>query len=158
MIGFGATGRGAVTALEAMGIQDVSVLTQRATAAVAAPIHSIRLVTYARDPDRPGQTLELDSEHESVAEFLAEHDVIVNCILQDTDAPLILVASEELELFHRGTLFVDVSADEGMGFEWSRPTTFDDPIFALGDRAHCYAVDHSPSLSGTRPHGRSARR
>jgi alanine dehydrogenase len=146
VIGFGSTGRGAVTGLEAMGIGDVSVLTKREAAAVAAPIHSMRLVTYERDPDAPGQTLELDAEEESVADFLAGHDVIVNCTLQDTEAPLILVTNEELERFPRGTLFVDVSADHGMGFEWSRPTTFDDPVFTVGDGMRCYAVDHSPSL------------
>ena len=146
VIGFGATGRGAVTGLEAMGIGDVSVLTRREAAAVAGTIHSMRLVTYERDPDAPGQTLELDSEHESMADFLADHDIVVNCTLQDTDAPLTLVTNEELEQFPRGTLFIDVSADEGMGFEWSRPTTFDDPVFTVGDGMRCYAVDHSPSL------------
>jgi alanine dehydrogenase len=146
VIGFGATGRGAVTGLEAMGIGDVSVLTKRDAAAVAGPIHSMRIVTYERDPDAPGQTLELDSEHESVAEFLADHDIVVNCMLQDTDAPLILVSGAELERFPRGTLFVDVSADDGMGFEWSHPTTFDDPMFTVGEGMRCYAVDHSPSL------------
>ena len=54
-------------------------------------MRSARLITFSRDPDHPGQTLELDSQHESVAEFLAEHDVIVNCIMQDTDAPLTFV-------------------------------------------------------------------
>jgi alanine dehydrogenase len=146
VVGFGATGRGAVTALAALGIQDISVLTRRETAAVASPIHSIRLITYARDPNRPGQTLELDSQHESVAEFLGEHDIVVNCLLQDTDAPLTLVRHDELGLFRAGTLFVDVSADTAMGFEWSRPTTFADPMFAIDDGLHCYAVDHSPSL------------
>ena len=147
VIGFGATGRGAVIALEAMGIGEVSVLSRRDTAAVAAPIGSMRLVSYDRDPDSPGQTLELDRDgHESMAAFLAGHDIIVNCVLQDTDAPLCLVADKELEQFSRGTLFVDVSADEGMGFEWSRPTSFEDPIFSVGDGMHCYAVDHSPSL------------
>ncbi len=120
VIGFGATGRGAVTGLEAMGIGDVSVLTKRDAAAVAGTIHSMRLVTYERDPDSPGQTLQLDSEDESVAEFLDNHDIVVNCMLQNTDAPLILVTNEELEHFPRGTLFVDVSADVGMGFEWSQ--------------------------------------
>jgi alanine dehydrogenase len=144
--GFGATGRGAVTGLAALGIRDVSVLTKREAAAVASPIHSVRLVTYERDPDAPGQTLELDSEHESVADFLADHDIVVNCMLQDTDAPLIMVTNEELDRFRRGTQFVDVSADLGMGFEWSRPTTFDDPFFTVGDGMQCYAVDHSPSL------------
>ncbi|MEZ5062849.1 MAG: alanine dehydrogenase [Solirubrobacterales bacterium] len=115
VVGFGATGRGAVTALEAMGIADVSVLTRRDAAAVAGKIHSMRLVTYERDPDSPERTLELDSEHESVAEFLSEHDVVVNCVLQDTDAPLILISGEEPQRFSRGILFVDVSADVGMG-------------------------------------------
>ncbi len=146
VIGFGATGRGAVTSLVALGVEEIAVLTRRATAAVAAPIHPMRLITYERDPDAPGETLDLDSEHESVAEFLAEHDVVVNCMLQDTDAPLILASNEELDRFPRGTLFVDVSADEGMGFEWSRPTSFEQPVFELGGGIRCYAVDHSPSL------------
>ena len=144
VIGFGATGRGAVTALAAMGIREISVLTQRDVSAVAAPIHAVRFVTYARNDDGP--SLELDSEHESVAALLAEHDIVANCMLQDTDAPLLLVTDEELSLFENGTLFVDVSADEGMGFAWSRPTSFEDPMFTVGDHAHCYAVDHSPSL------------
>ncbi len=49
VIGFGATGRGAVLALRALGVHDVSVLTHREVAAVAAPIHSVRLVTYASE-------------------------------------------------------------------------------------------------------------
>jgi alanine dehydrogenase len=32
-----------------------------------------------------------------------------------------------------------------MGFEWARPTTFDDPMFDVGDRVHYYGVDHTPS-------------
>ena len=39
VIGFGATARGAVTALSALGIHDVAVLTTRGVAAVASPIH-----------------------------------------------------------------------------------------------------------------------
>jgi alanine dehydrogenase len=146
VISFGATGRGAVTALAAMGIEDISLLTRRPTAAVAAPIHSVRMVTFERDPDRPGQTLDLDSRHESVAEFLAEHDIIINCIFQDTDAPLILVMNDELRLFQPGSHFVDVSCDQGMGFEWARPTSFADPIFTIGEGLSCYGVDHSPSF------------
>ena len=38
-----------------------------------------------------------------------------------------------------------MSCDEGMGFSWARPTTFDEPMFAVGDNVHYYAVDHSPS-------------
>ena len=71
VIGFGATGRGAVTGLEAMGIGDVSVLTQarRGGGCRADPLDADRHLR-AR-PRRPGRHLELDSAHESVAEFLA---------------------------------------------------------------------------------------
>jgi alanine dehydrogenase len=146
VIGFGATGRGAVLALRALGVHDVSVLTHREAAAVAAPIHSVRLVTYAPDAEHPDRAPELDSRRESMSEFLAEHDVIVNCVFQDPEAPLIFLTNDELSLFRAGTVFVDVSADAGMGFEWARPTSFEEPNFELGDGLSCYAIDHSPSL------------
>ena len=81
-----------------------------------------------------------------VAELLAEHDIVVNCILQDTDEPLMFVTNDELARFAPGSLFVDVSCDEGMGFEWARPTSFAEPMFTVGDGVHYYAVDHSPSF------------
>jgi alanine dehydrogenase len=49
VIGFGATARGAVTALNALGVNDVDVLTHREVAAVAAPIHSTRIVHFDTD-------------------------------------------------------------------------------------------------------------
>jgi len=55
------------------------------------------------------------------------------------------VTNAELELFAPGSLFVDVSCDEGMGFEWARPTSFGDPMRQVGEGMHYYAVDHSPS-------------
>jgi alanine dehydrogenase len=143
VVGFGATGRGAVLALRAMGVNDVSVLTHRDAAAVADPIHSARLFTYGTGG---GPAPELDTDDETMALFLAGHDIVVNCVYQDPDAPVTYVTREELADFRPGTLFVDVSVDAGMGFEWSRPTSFDDPIFGLGEGRSCYAVDHSPSL------------
>ena len=77
--------------------------------------------------------------------MLTEHDIVVNCILQDTDAAADLRDERRPGRFKPGTLFVDVSCDEGMGFEWARPTSFDDPMFTVGDGLHYYAVDHSPS-------------
>ncbi|MGE4360868.1 MAG: alanine dehydrogenase, partial [Mycolicibacterium sp.] len=43
ILGFGATARGAVTALNALGVDDVHVLTNRDTAAVGSPIHSTQI-------------------------------------------------------------------------------------------------------------------
>jgi alanine dehydrogenase len=146
VISFGATARGAVTALFALGVHDVTVLTHRGVASVASPMAPARLVHYDRDPDHPGRTLALNTPAGgSVAEALAEHDIIVNCILQDTDEPLIFVSRDELGLFRPGSLFIDVSCDEGMGFEWARPTSFADPMLTLPGGARYYAVDHSPS-------------
>ncbi|HEY9267764.1 MAG TPA: alanine dehydrogenase, partial [Mycobacterium sp.] len=53
VIGFGATARGAVTALNAHGVDEVYVLTNRDVAAVASPIHSTQMVQMGSDPDTP---------------------------------------------------------------------------------------------------------
>jgi alanine dehydrogenase len=146
VIAFGATARGAVGALSALGVPEVEVLTHRSIAAVADPIASVQLVHYVRDPAAPGRAVALLEEgRRPIAEFLADHQIVVNCILQDTDAPLMFVTGEELERFAPGSLIVDVSCDEGMGFEWARPTTFAAPTFTVGNGVHYYAVDHSPS-------------
>lgn len=146
VINFGSTARGAVRALSALGISDVTVLTHRSVAAVASPFASVRMQHYDRDPDDPTRTLALlDPEPGPMAEVLAGYDIIVNCILQDTDEPLMFVRDTDLERFAPGTLFVDVSCDEGMGFSWARPTSFAEPMFDVGRGVHHYAVDHSPS-------------
>lgn len=146
VISFGATARGAVMALNALGVSDVTVLTHRDVSAVASPIHGAQLLQFERDEREPSRSVVLaTSGPRPLAELLAEHDIVVNCVLQDTDAPLMFVTNAELELFAPGSLFVDVSCDEGMGFEWARPTSFGDPIRQVGEGMHYYAVDHSPS-------------
>jgi alanine dehydrogenase len=147
VISFGATARGAVTGLSALGVSDVTVLTQRDVAAVASPIASVAMVHFQRDANDPSRVLALKRPKPGpLAEFLAQHDVIVNCILQDTDAPLMFVMNADLERFEPGTLVIDVSCDEGMGFEWARPTTFAEPMFRVGPGVEYYGVDHSPSF------------
>jgi alanine dehydrogenase len=147
VISFGATARGAVRALSALGISDVTVLTQRSVSAVASPFASVQMRHFARDPENPTRTLALEPPGPGpLAEVLAQHDVIVNCILQDTDEPLMFVMDDDLDKFMPGTLFVDVSCDQGMAFEWARPTSFAEPMFTVGQGLHYYAVDHSPSF------------
>jgi len=142
VISFGATGRGAVTALNALGVNDVDVLTHRDVNAVASPIHSARMVRFERDPAAPGRCLALrDSGTVPLAAFLAGRDIVVNCVLQDTDAPLMFVTGDELDSFAPGSLIVDVSCDEGMGFSWARPTSFADPMLMVGKNVCYYSVD-----------------
>jgi alanine dehydrogenase len=147
VIGFGAAGRGAVTALNAFGVNDVHVLTHRDVAAVASPIHSARIVRFERDADNPGRSQALgESGRVPLAAYLAGFDIVVNCVLQDPSAPLMFVTGDDLAAFAPGSLIVDVSCDAGMGFSWARPTSFAEPMFTVGSNIHYYAVDHSPSL------------
>jgi len=146
VIGFGNTARGAVTALHALGVHEVTVLTMRDVTAVASPIPSVVLDHMDRSEDDPARTIvQTDDGPLSTAAFLARHDIVVNCVLQDTDAPLMFVAESDLASFAPGTLLVDVSCDSGMGFEFARPTTFDTPMVTVGDGVAYYAVDHSPA-------------
>jgi alanine dehydrogenase len=146
VIGFGATGRGAVTALNTQGVHDVQVLTQRDVTAVASAIESMNLVQIQPDADDSSRASALTEQGAvPLAAFLAEHDIVVNCVLQDPEAPLMFVRDDDLGAFQPGSLIIDVSCDEGMGFSWARPTTFTEPTFTVGDNVHYYAVDHSPS-------------
>lgn len=145
-IGFGATARGAVTALNAHGVHDVQVLTNRDVAAVGSPIHSVRIVQFDHDDDAPFLSHVItDGGKVPLAPFLAQADIVVNCTLQDPNAPLTYLTEQDLAAFAPGSLIVDVSCDEGMGFSWARSTSFDEPIIEVGDHVQYYAVDHSPS-------------
>lgn len=146
VIGFGATARGAVTALSAQGIDDVRVLTSRKVAAVASPIHSVQIVHLDHDDDDPSRTCAVTNEGRiPLASYLAENDIVVNCVLQDTASPWTFLQERDLDRFRPGSLVVDVSCDEGMGFSWARPTSFEDPTFTVGNNMTYYAVDHTPS-------------
>ncbi|HEY6801719.1 MAG TPA: N(5)-(carboxyethyl)ornithine synthase [Agromyces sp.] len=146
VIGFGATARGAVTALNAHGIHDVRVLTNREIAAVGSPIPSVDILQFEHNPEAPFESLvNVDGGLVPLAPFLAERDIVVNCTLQDPNAPLTYLRTEDLGPFRPGSLIIDVSVDSGMGFSWARPTSFTDPMFVVGESTNYYAVDHSPS-------------
>jgi len=146
VISFGATARGAVTALKAHGVNDVQVLTHRGISAVASPIHSANMMRFENDTDDPSLSQVLfNGGRVPLSTFLAEHDSVVNCVLQNPDAPWMFLTDHDLDAFAPGSLIIDVSCDEGMGFSWARPTSFTEPMFDVGDGVHYYAVDHSPS-------------
>jgi len=144
VIGFGATARGAVTALRAHGVHDVRVLTNRRTASVASPIHAVQMMQFDHDGPYLSEVLTEDGRV-PLAPFLAESDIVVNCTLQDPNRPLFYLKTDDLAAFRPGSLIVDVSCDEGMAFEWARATSFTDPMFTVGGNVNYYAVDHSPS-------------
>ena len=146
VLGFGATARGAVTGLNAHGVDDVRVLTNRDVAAVAAPIPSTQIFQMGADPETPEAIwVDTDDGRLPVAELLADNDIVVNCVLQDPTAPQVFVTESDLDSFPAGSLIVDVSCDAGMGFDWARPTSFAEPMIQVANDVRYYAVDHSPS-------------
>jgi alanine dehydrogenase len=149
VIGFGATARGAVTALNAQGVHDINVLTNRSVTEVASPIHPARIVHFAQDPNSLDGSTEIfvstQGGRAALAGFLAQHDIIVNCVLQDTNAPLTFLGDDDLAALRPNSLIIDVSCDEAMGFSWARPTSFARPTFPVRANVTYYAVDHSPS-------------
>ena len=54
------------------------------------------------------------------------------------------VKEDEKDSLKPGSLIIDVSCDEGMGFYFAIPTTFKKPILHI-DKIDYYAVDHTPS-------------
>ena len=148
IISFGSTARGAVYALRGLGFTDITVYSQRPSYAIQNRIPSIRYRQMRRVASDRAE-VEVDGiENRSVAmvDELANYSIIVNCVLQDPNRPLMFIKGDGVKRLARGTLIVDVSCDLKMGFDFARPTSFEAPTFQIIDGVTYYAVDHSPSL------------
>ncbi len=144
VISFGSASRGAIRALQARGIQDITVYTQRYYFLVADQMAGVNY--YQFDHDENGNLISIhpDQQTHPFIEELTDVDIIVNGILQDTDHPVMFVPDGQHTRLKPGCLIVDVSCDEGMGFAFAKPTNFAQPMFRVG-KVHYYAVDHTPS-------------
>ncbi|WP_420643830.1 N(5)-(carboxyethyl)ornithine synthase [Candidatus Leptofilum sp.] len=144
VISFGSTSRGAIHALRSQGYLDITVITFRHQLAIVAQMPGVTYWEYTLSDE--GDVLVVQNEQtEPIAAVLAEFDIVVNCILQNPNRPLMFVQGDEIDRFRPGSLLVDVSCDAGMAFDFARPTSFADPIFTVGNGVTYYAVDHSPS-------------
>jgi len=76
--------------------------------------------------------------------LIKDADFIINGILQNVNEPIIFVHESDINFLKAGSIIIDISCDKGMGFEFARPTTFDEPIIEIGD-LYYYSVDHAPS-------------
>ena len=146
IFGFGAVSRGAIYALKAHGFRDVTVCIQR-------PDHEVREEVldchYVRI--REGETgearmlvVEHDGSKSALSDLISESDILINGVLQEPDHPVDFVTEAEKTCLKTGSLIIDVSCDEGMGFYFAKPTTFKEPMFRIG-KTDYYAVDHTPS-------------
>lgn len=143
VLSFGSVSRGAIHALQGRGVTDIVVYTQRPPWSVPDQIPGCRHGRILRGGDRV-EALGPDGSRRPLIDVLAEADIIVNGILQDTDRPLMFVREGEESRLKRGALIVDGSCDLGMGFPFARPTTFEEPTFRAGPVTY-YGVDHTPT-------------
>ena len=142
---FGSAGRGAVLALRSHGIRDITVFTRRPVFLVGDRIPGVRYEQVFMD--RTGELVTEDAGGNAVPliEMLDRADVLVNCILQDPNKPVIFIRNTDIMKFKKECLVIDISCDEGMGFEFATPTSFSHPFRRLGNILY-YSVDHAPSL------------
>ena len=80
----------------------------------------------------------------ALSDLISESDIIINGTFQEPDHPLDFVTEAEKTCLKPGSLIIDVSCDEGMGFYFAKPTTFKNPMIKVG-KTDYYAVDHTPS-------------
>ncbi|NQU56631.1 MAG: NAD(P) transhydrogenase subunit alpha [Rhodospirillales bacterium] len=146
ILGFGAVSRGAIYALKAHGFRDITICIQRPDHEVREEVldcHYIRL-RYGDKGEERMLVVEHDGSERALIDLIAETDIIINGTLQDPDQPIDFVTEAEKTRLKPGSLIIDVSCDEGMGFCFAKPTTFENPMFKIG-KTDYYAVDHTPS-------------
>lgn len=73
------------------------------------------------------------------------YDVLINCILWDTNRTDHIITKEDVYNMKKGTLIIDVSCDPHLEIETSHATSIDNPIYIVNDVIH-YAVDNTPAM------------
>jgi alanine dehydrogenase len=75
-----------------------------------------------------------------IAELVAEADLVIGSVLIPGAAAPKLVTDDMVRGMRDGAVLVDIAIDQGGCFEHSRPTTHDDPTFAVHNtRYYCVA-------------------
>lgn len=143
---FGAVSRGAIYALKAHGFRDITICVQRPDNQVVEDVLDVNYVRIREGKEREPRlvVVEHDGTENPLLDLISESEIIINGTLQNTDHPIDFVREDEKASLKKGTLIIDVSCDEGMGFYFAKPTSFKDPIIAV-DGIDYYAVDHTPS-------------
>ncbi len=143
---FGAVSRGAIYALKAHGFRDITICIQRPDHEVREEILDVHYARVIKGKENEPRLLvvEHDGTERPLLDLINESEIIINGTYQDTDDPINYVNEDEKSSLRPGSLIIDVSCDEGMGFYFAKPTTFKNPMIAI-DKIDYYAVDHTPS-------------
>jgi len=145
VISHGSVSRGALFALQGHNFTDITVYTQRPTYLVANKIPGVDYKQIVNGSIAGLKTVKLASNNKAFLEELLCADIIVNGMLQNTNNPVNFIHDGDVEKFKKPCLIIDISCDEGMGFDFAIPTTIKDPILSIGKVAY-YGVDHTPTL------------
>ncbi|KZX20484.1 alanine dehydrogenase [Rathayibacter tanaceti] len=78
-----------------------------------------------------------------IAAQLADADLVIGSVLIPGAKAPKLVTDEMVASMKAGSVLVDIAIDQGGCFEGSRPTTHDDPVFAVHDSVY-YCVANMP--------------
>lgn len=76
---------------------------------------------------------------------LGNYNVLVNCVMWDTNRTDRLIYKNDLQKMKKGTLIIDVSCDPYLEIETSHPTSIDNPVYEVDGVIH-YAVDNTPAM------------
>ena len=143
---FGAVSRGAIYALRAHGFRDITICIQRPDHEVREEVLYANYVRIKKGEANESRLkiVEHDGSERPLLDLISESEIIINGTYQNTDDPINFVIEDEKYRLKAGTLIIDVSCDEGMGFYFAKPTSFKNPIISI-DKIDYYAVDHTPS-------------
>jgi len=145
VLSYGSVSRGAIYALQGRGFNNIHVFTRRSAHLVADQNPDVYHGHYFLDPSGSLMVRDSDGSEGPLIDELAEADIICNGVLQDTNNPLMFVPESNIGRLRPRSLIIDISCDLGMGFSFARPTTFEEPIFHVGDAITYYSVDHTPT-------------
>ena len=143
---FGAVSRGAIYALKAHGFRDITICIQRPDHMVREEVLDVNYVRIRKGEGNEPRLLIVEHEglERPLLDLINESEIIINGTYQDIDDPINFVNEDEKSKLKAGTLIIDVSCDEGMGFYFAKPTSFKNPMISV-DKIDYYAVDHTPS-------------
>ena len=95
-----------------------------------------------------GQIQTVSSNHFEIERAVLEADLVIGAVLVPGAKAPVLVSNDLVSRMKPGSVLVDISIDQGGCFEDSRPTTHDDPTYAVHDSVF-YCVANMP---GAVPH------
>jgi alanine dehydrogenase len=144
IISYGSVSRGAIYALHGRGFNNLHVYTRRPTHLVADQNPDVYYYNLFLKDGIYFCAPPIGKAHKFIDE-ISDSDIIINGILQNPISPAMFVKNENLYSLKRNTLIIDISCDEGMGFEFASSTTFKEPIRILPNNIYYYSVDHTPS-------------